>query len=117
MNSEVIGAIITNMSELIKDDSSSEGGLMSGLQERTREDFPPDDGTDACDDFGIYEDGEPWGYKYKALLLKQTIGRKPWGNFANKIPTLYAYSWHGYSKVCETSMTDTKEWAFYQAKE
>ena len=64
MNPEVIGTIITNMSELIKDNSSSEGGSMPGLQERTRENLSSNDETNSCDDDdddddGIYKDGEP----------------------------------------------------------
>ena len=115
MNPEVLGAIITNMSELIKDDLSSDGGLMPGLQERAKEDLFSDDETDSYDDDEIYENGEPRGYK--ALTLKQIIGRTPGGMFPNSIPTLYAFSWYGYAKVYENPITDTNESDFDQAKE
>ena len=103
------------MSEVIQDDSSSEGGLMPSLQEIAREDSSSNDEINSFNDDGIYEDGESWGYK--ALTLKQIIGGTPGGIFPNNIPTLYAFSWHGYAKVCENPMTETKELDFYQAKE
>ena len=115
MNPEVIGGIITNMSKLIKDDSSSDGGSMPGLQERAREDSSSDDDTNSYSDDGIYEDEELWGYK--ALTLKQIIGGTPGGMFPNNIPTLYAFSWHGYANVCENPLTKNKDSDFYQAKE
>ena len=74
-NPKVVDATITNMSGLIKDDSSNDSGLMTGLQERAREDSSSSDETDSFDDDGIYEDGEPWGHK--ALTLKQIIGGTP----------------------------------------
>ena len=106
MNPGVVGAIITNMSELIKDDSSYEGGSVPGLQVRAREDSSSDDETNSCDDDGTYEDGEPWGYK--VLTWKQIIGGTPGGMFPNNIPTLYASSWYGYDKICENSVIKIK---------
>ena len=114
MNPVVIGAIITNMSELIKDNSSSKGGLMSGLQERARKDSSSDNDTSSCDDDRIYEDREPW--VYKVLTLKQSIGGTPGEIFLNNIPTLYAFSWHRYAKVCESPMTNTRELDFIRPR-
>ena len=73
-----------------KDSLSSEGGSMPGIQDRAREDSSSNDETNSCDDDGIYEDGETWGYK--ELTLKQIIDGTPSGMFPNNIPTLYAFS-------------------------
>ena len=59
MHSEVVGAINTTISELIKDNSSIGDGSIPGLQERPREYLFSNDETGSCDDDGIYEDGEP----------------------------------------------------------
>ena len=42
---EVVGAVITNMSELMNDDSGSDTSSMPGLQERGREDSSSSDGS------------------------------------------------------------------------
>ena len=54
MNLKVVGGIITNMSELIKDVSSNDGGSLPGLQERAREDSSSDDNTNSYVDDEIY---------------------------------------------------------------
>ena len=111
MNPRVDNTINTNMSELIKDNSSNEGGSMPGLQEKARENSSIDDDTNSCDDEGIYEDREPWGYK--ALTLKQIIGQAAGGMFPNNVTTLYAFSWHGYSKMCKNAVIENKFPDFY----
>ena len=63
MNAEVVVCIITGMSELNKDDSSSNGGSMPGLQDQGKDDWSSNDGTDSYGDDGMYNDGERWGYK------------------------------------------------------
>ena len=84
VNSENIGGIITNLQEAIKNgSSSSEDGSMSGLQERAREDEFSDEDTNTFGEDGIYDDGEPWGFK--ELSLKQFIGGKPGGIFPSNI--------------------------------
>ena len=45
MNTEAVGAIITNFHDLFDDDSSSSDGSMPGLQERVREDSSSSDGS------------------------------------------------------------------------
>ena len=42
---EVVGAVITNLHELLNDESSSDDDSMSGLQERGREDSSSSDGS------------------------------------------------------------------------
>ena len=115
MNPKVVGAIITNMSELIKDDSSSDGESMLGLQELAREDLSSNNDTDSYGDDEIYEKGEPW--KFKALTLKKIIGGTPGGVIPNNIATLYGFSWHRYTKIFENPMNKTKESDLYQAKD
>ena len=87
---------------------------MLGLQERTREDSSRNNDTDSCGEDNIYDNEEPWGYK--ALTLSQIIGGKLGGLFPIKIPTLYAFSWHGYAQVCKNPTIETKS-DFYQTKE
>ena len=106
MNPGVVGTIITNMFEVIHD-SSTKGGLMPGLQERAREDLSNNNEIDSYDDDGIYEDRELW--RYKALTLKQIIGGIPGGMFPHNIPTLYAFSWHGFATFGLTT-TKIKLW-------
>ena len=48
-----------------------------------REDSSSDEGTDSFGEYGIYDNGEPWGYK--ALTLKQIIGGKPGGMFPSQL--------------------------------
>ena len=83
---EVVGAVITNLREMIYDKSSSDDGSMPDLQERAKEDFsssdgssmPPlqerakedsssDDDTKSYDEDGIYDDGERCGCKARTL--------------------------------------------------
>ena len=45
VDGEVVGAVITNLRELLNDDSSSDDGSMPGLQERGREDSSSSDGS------------------------------------------------------------------------
>ena len=64
MNAEVIGCIITGMSELNKKkNSSSDDDSMPGLQDRAKEDSSSNGDTDLYVDDVIYDDGEYWGYK------------------------------------------------------
>ena len=86
MNTKVVGCIITGMSDLNKDKSSSGDDSMLDLQDRAREDSFSNNDSDSIDDDGIYNDGEPWGYK--AQILKQIIGGTPGGMFPNNILTL-----------------------------
>ena len=88
--------------------------LCLGLQERAREDSFSDEATNSCGKDSIYDNGKPWGYK--ALTLKQIIGGKPVGMFPSNIPTLYAFSLHGYAQVCKNPSVKAKS-DFYQAKE
>ena len=90
MNADVVGCIITRISELNEDESSSDNDSMSDLQDRAREDSSSNGDTDSFGDDGIYDDGEPW--EYKAMTLKQIIGGTPGGMSPNNIPTLYAFS-------------------------
>ena len=107
MNNEDVSGIIPNLHETIKSNSSSnEDGSMPGLQDRAREDLSSDIDTDSYGEDGIYDDSEPWGYK--ALILKQIIGGKPVGMFPSNIPTLYTFSWHGYTQVCWNPLVKTK---------
>ena len=45
VDGEVVGAVITNLRELLNDESSSEDGSMPGLQERGREDSSSSNGS------------------------------------------------------------------------
>ena len=63
MNAEVVGCIITGMSELNKDDSSSDDGSMPSLQDQGQNDWSSDDGTDSYGEDGMYDDKRWWGYK------------------------------------------------------
>ena len=65
LNNEVVGCIISSMSILNMDDSSSEDGSMPGLQERAQSDLSSSDGTDSFDGNDLYEDGESWGIRNK----------------------------------------------------
>ena len=58
MNAKVVGCIITGMSELNKDDSSSDIGSMPGLQYRTRSDSSSSDDTDSYGENDLYDDRE-----------------------------------------------------------
>ena len=91
VNSETVGCNITNLREVIENNSSSsEDGSMPGLQERAKEDLFSNDYTDFFGEDGMYDDGEPWGSK--KLSLKQIISGKSGGMFPSNIPTLYAFS-------------------------
>ena len=97
MNSEVVGCIITGMSELNKDDSSRDGGFMPSLRDRGQSDWSSDHNTNSYGDDDMHDDGEWWGYK--ELTLKQIISGVHDGMFlASGTPTLYAFSFHGYAK-------------------
>ena len=50
MNAEVVGCIMTGISELNKDDSSSDGGSMPSLQDGEQSDWSSDDDTDSYGD-------------------------------------------------------------------
>ena len=63
MNAEVVGCIITGMSELNKDDLSSDGSSLPGLQDRARSDPSSSDDTGSYCKDNLYDDGEPWGCK------------------------------------------------------
>ena len=98
MNAEVVGYIMTDMSELNKDDSSSDGGSTPGLQEGDQSDWSSNDDTDSYGDNDMYDDEEWWGYKEQTL--KQIISGTHDGMFlASDTPTLYAFSFHRYAKV------------------
>ena len=56
MNAEVVGCIITGMSELNKDDSSSDGGSMPSLQNGSQSDWSSEDDTDSYGDDDMYDD-------------------------------------------------------------
>ena len=45
VDDEVVGAVITNLREMIYDEASSNDGSMTGLQERAREDSLSSDGS------------------------------------------------------------------------
>ena len=115
LNTEVIDCIITGMSKLNKDESSSDDNSMPDLQDRAGEDSSRDADTDSYDDDGIYDDGEHWGYK--AQTLKQIIGGTPDGMFLNNIPTLYAFSWYGYAKISSNPVIRNEDTDFHQARD
>ena len=133
MEDGVVGAVITNLREVIYNGSSSDEGSMPGLQERAREDssssegssMPPlqerakedsssDEDTKSYGDDGIYNDGESWGYK--AITLKQIIGGNSGGLFPSNCLTLYAFSLHRYTQVHGKCSARPRS-DFYQAKE
>ena len=58
MNAEVVGCIITDMSELNKDDSSIDDGSMTSLQDGCQSDCFSDDDTDSYDDNDMYDGWE-----------------------------------------------------------
>ena len=85
------------------DDSSSEDGSMSGLQERAQSDLSSSDGTDSFDGNDLCEDGEYLGCKEQTL--KQIISGMSGGvSLAIDTPTLYAFSLHGHAKVLTTNV-------------
>ena len=86
------------MSELNKDNSTSDDGSMPSLQDGCQSDWSSDDDTDSYDNDDMHDDGEWWGYKEQ--ILKQIISGTHDGMFlASSTPTLYAFSLHGYAKV------------------
>ena len=90
MNAEVVGCIMTDMSELNKDDSSCDDGSMPSLQDGCQSDWSSDNDTDSYNDDHMYDEGEWWGYKEKNL--KQIISGTHDGMFlASDTPTLYAF--------------------------
>ena len=98
INSESVDCIITGMSELNKDDSSSDSSSMSSLRDRAQSDSSSDGDTDSYSEDDMYDDGEWWGYK--ELTLKQIISGVHDGMLlASGTPTLYSFSLHGYAKV------------------
>ena len=98
MIAEAVGCIITDMSELNKDDPSSDGSSMPGLQDRGQSDLSSGDDTDSYGEDDMYDDGECWGYKEQTL--KQIISGTSDGiSLAIDTPTLYALSLHGHAKV------------------
>ena len=58
MNAEVVGSITTGMSELNRDDSSSDDRSMPSLHSRASSAWYSDNETDSYDDNGMYDDGE-----------------------------------------------------------
>ena len=58
MSAEVVGCIINGMSELNKDDSSSDSSSMPGLQDRGQSDSSSGDDTDSYGEDNMYDDGE-----------------------------------------------------------
>ena len=56
LDDKVVGCIISSMSVLNIDDSSSEDGSMPGLQERAQSDSSSDDDTDSLCGSELYED-------------------------------------------------------------
>ena len=65
LDDEIVGCIISGMSVLNINDSSSEDGSMLGLQERAWSDSSSSDGSDSFGGNNLYEDGESWGCKEK----------------------------------------------------
>ena len=111
INAEVVGCIITRMSELNKDDSSRDGGSMPSLQDQDQNNWSSNNDTDSYGDFGMYDDGEWWGYKARAL--KQIISRTHGDVFlASDTPTLYVFSLNGYTKVNMNSVLDNRAMDF-----
>ena len=58
MNAEVVGCIITGMSELNNDDSFIDGGSMPSLQDRGQSDWSSNNDIDSYGDDDMYDDGE-----------------------------------------------------------
>ena len=58
MNTEVVGCIITGISELNKDDSSSKGDYMPSLQDQGQDDWSSNNGTDSYGEDDIYNNGK-----------------------------------------------------------
>ena len=58
INAEVVGCIITGMSGVNKDDSSSDGSSMPGLRDRGQSDLSSGDDTVSYGDNDMYDDGE-----------------------------------------------------------
>ena len=68
MNAEVVGCIITGMSELNRNDlSSDDDSIPSILQDQARQDSSSNGDTDSYGDDGIYNNREWWGYKAQTL--------------------------------------------------
>ena len=115
VNSETVNGIITDLREAVGSDySSSKDGSMPGLQERAMAELSSDRDIDSFGKEGIYDNGETWGFK--ELSLKQVVGGKPSGMFPSNVPTLCAFSWHGYAQVCKNPPVEAKS-DFYHAKE
>ena len=57
MSAEVVGCIITGMSELNKDDSFSDGSSIPGLQDRGQSDLSSGDDNDSYGEADMYDDG------------------------------------------------------------
>ena len=87
---------------------------MPHLAPRVQEDSSSDEDTGSHNEDGIYDDGEPWGYK--SLTLSQIIGGNSDGLFLPSRPTLYAFSLHGYSQV-HGNCSEGSDPDFYQSKE
>ena len=86
------------MSEINKDDSSSDGGSMPGLQNRGQSNLYSGDNTNSNGDNDMYDDGEWW--EHKERTLKQIIsGTSDGTSLASDTPTLYAFSLYGHAKV------------------
>ena len=66
-NAEVVGCIITGISELNNDNFSSDSGTIPNLQDRSQDDWLSNNGTDSYDEDGMYNDVECWGYKARTL--------------------------------------------------
>ena len=58
MNAEVVGCIITGMSELNNDDSCSDDGSMPSLQDGGQSDWSRNNDTDSYGDDDMYDDWE-----------------------------------------------------------
>ena len=67
LDDEVVGCIISGMSVLNIDDSSSEDGSMPCLQERARSDSSSGDDIDSFCGSELSTDGEPWGFQEQTL--------------------------------------------------
>ena len=97
MNAEVIGYIITGMSELNKYDLSSDDSSMASLQDQAQENLSSNSNTDSYGDDVMYDDGEWWGFM--AQTLKQIIDGTHSGIFLANNPTLYVFCLYGCTKV------------------
>ena len=94
LDDEVVGCVISSMSVLNNDDSSSEDSSMPGLQERAQSDSSSSgDDTDSLCGSELYLDGEPWGCQEQTL--KQIIcGTSTGLSLASDTPPLCAFSLH-----------------------